>query len=93
MYNIPITYEVVIEKEVSIDLDKVIKAVLNDLKENSNSLNLFDISCRFGDNIEYYLNKLGIIDESVELSDYTLDDIYDKFMERVSETHPEFSED
>lgn len=33
-----------------------------------------------------------MIDESVELSNYALDEIYDKFMERMAETHPEFSE-
>lgn len=92
MHNISVTYEVVIEKEVSIDLDRVIEAVLNDLREDSDDFDLFTIDCQFGDNIEYYLNKLGIIDESVELSDYALDEIYDKFMERMAETHPEFSE-
>lgn len=91
MHNISVTYEVVVEKELFIDLDKVIEAVLNDLKEDSDDFGLFDISCQFGDNVEHYLNKLGIIDESIELGNYTLDEIYDKFMERVEETHPEFS--
>ena len=92
MHNISVTYEVVIEKEVSIDLDRVIEAVLNDLREDSDDFDLFAIDCQFGDNIEYYLNKLGMIDESVELSNYALDEIYDKFMERMAETRPEFSE-
>lgn len=92
MHNISITYEVVVEKEVSIDLDRIIEAVLNDLREDSDDFDLFAIDCQFVDNIEYYLNKLGMIDEYVELSDYVRDEIYNKFMERMSETHPEFSE-
>lgn len=92
MRNISVTYEVVLEKELSIDLDRVIELVLNDIRKDSNDFDLFSIGCQFGDNIEYYLNKLGIIDESVELPDYTLDEIYDKFMERVLEMHPEFAE-
>lgn len=65
MHNISVTYEVVIEKEVSID--RVIEAILNDLREDSDDFDLFAIDCQFGDNIEYYLNKLGMIDESVKL--------------------------
>lgn len=45
MHNISVTYEVVIEKEVSIDLDRVIEAVLNDLREDSDDFDLFAIDC------------------------------------------------
>ena len=91
MYNIPIKYEIVIEKEVLIDLDKIIEMVIKDINELGDEYDksISFIDDYFNDNIEYYLDILKIIDSSVELSEDTLDIIHDKIMSRLSNIHPE----
>lgn len=86
-----ITYTVTIEEEISFDLDKVIEAILTTLREDSNEINLINIDNEWCANIEYYLYKLGIIDDSVELSDDTLDEVYEGVMKRLSEIYPKIS--
>ena len=91
MYNIPIKYEIVIEKEVLIDLDKIIEMVIKDINELGDEYDksISFIDDYFNDNIEYYLDILKMIDPSVELSEDTLDIIHDKIMSRLSNIHPE----
>ena len=91
MYNIPIKYEIVIEKEVLIDLDKIIEMVIKDINELGDEYDksISFIDDYFNDNIEYYLDILKMIDPSVELSEDTLNIIHDKTMSRLSNIHPE----
>ena len=91
MYNIPIKYEIVIEKEVLIDLDKIIEMVIKDINELGDEYDksISFIDDYFNDNIEYYLDILKMIDSSVELSEDTLNIIHDKTMSRLSNIHPE----
>lgn len=52
-------------------------------------MSLFDLQCVFGDNMNYYLEKLGLIKDSEELSDYAEDEIFEEFTSRIIERYPE----
>lgn len=84
MHRISVTYEIIVEKDLSMDLDEVIDAVIKDL-DNDSEFDLFTLQCVFGDNIGYYLEKLNIINDSSVLSEYVQDEIFEKFTSRVLE--------
>lgn len=89
MNNVLITYQV--EKTLSMDLDVVIDAVIKDL-EHPTEFDLYEIQCLFGDNMEDYLRKLNIIDESDDLPYYVQDDVLSAFTDRLLELYPELNE-
>lgn len=88
MHRISVTYEITVEKDLSMDMDEVIDAVVKDL-DNDSEFSLFTLQCAFGDNIGYYLEKLNIINDSSVLSEYVQDEIIEEFTNRVSERYPE----
>ena len=88
MKEITIYYTVTECRELSFDIDELIKYVVDDLRKEDKKISLYSICPIFGDNIEYYLEKSGIIDESVELSEEDLDSIYDEFYERADKLYP-----
>ena len=67
MHNITVTYETVVTKKLS--LDQVIDLVVEDTKKDADGeeMSLFDLQCVFGDNMNYYLEKLGLIKGAVRL--------------------------
>lgn len=66
MHNITVTYETVVTKKLSLDIDQVIDLVVEDTKKDADGeeMSLFDLQCVFGDNMNYYLEKLGLIKDS-----------------------------
>lgn len=91
MHRISVTYEVTVEKDLSMDLDEIIDAVIKDL-DNDSEFNLYTLQCMFGDNMGYYLENLNIINDLSVLSDYVQDEIFEKFTSRVLERYPELNE-
>ena len=89
MNNVLITYQV--EKTLSMDLDVVIDAVIKDL-EHPTKFDLYEIQCLFSDNMEDYLRKLNIIDESDDLPYYVQDDVLAAFTDRLLELYPKLNE-
>lgn len=91
MHNITITYETVVTKKLSLDIDQIIDLTVEDTKKSADGkeISLFDLQCVFGDNMNYYLEKLGLIKKPEELSDYAEDEIFDKFTSRILERYPE----
>lgn len=88
MHRISVTYEITVEKDLSIDMDEVIDAVVKDL-DNDSEFSLFTLQCAFEDNIGYYLEKLNVINDSSVLSEYVQDEILEKFTNRMLERYPE----
>lgn len=91
MHNITVTYETVVTKKLSLDIDQVIDLVVENTKKDADGeeMSLFDLQCVFGDNMNYYLEKLGLIKDSEELSDYAEDEIFEEFTSRIIERYPE----
>lgn len=73
------------------DLDVVIDTVIKDL-EHPTEFDLYEIQCQFDDNMEDYLRKLNIIDESDDLPYYVQDDVLAAFTDRLLELYPELNE-
>ena len=94
MHNITVTYETVVTKKLSLDIDQIIDTVIKDTKNDADGekISLFDLQCVFGDNMSYYLEELGFIKDPEELSEYTEDEIFKKFTSRVLERYPELDE-
>lgn len=94
MHNITVTYETVVTKKLSLDIDQIIDTVIKDTKNDADGekISLFDLQCVFGDNMSYYLEELGLIKDPEELSEYTEDEIFKKFTSRVLERYPELDE-
>lgn len=87
MHNITVTYETVVTKKLSLDIDLVVEDTKKDA--DGEEMSLFDLQCVFGDNMNYYLEKLGLIKDSEELSDYAEDEIFEEFTSRIIERYPE----
>ena len=87
MQNFTVTYETVPTKELSLGIDQVTDLVAEDTKKDADGqeMSLFDRQCVFGDNMNYYLEKLGMIKDSEELSDYAEDEIFEEFTSRIIE--------
>lgn len=60
--------------------------MVEDTKKDADGeeMSLFDLQCVFG-----YLEKLGLIKDSEELSDYAEDEIFEEFTSRIIERYPE----
>lgn len=54
MHNITVTYETVVTKKLSLDIDQVIDLVVEDTKKDADGeeMSLFDLQCVFGDNMK-----------------------------------------
>lgn len=90
MNNITVPYEIIIEKELDIDLDEIIDAVIEDIQSDGDEVNSSTLEYTFADNIGYYLEKLGLIYDSDVLTNNALDYIYDEYMEAITKKFPEF---
>lgn len=90
MYRILITYKIIVERDLFMDLDEVIDAVIKDLDDSE--FDLFTLQCAFRDNMGYYLEKLNIINDSGVLPEYVQDEVFEKFTSRVLERYPELDE-
>lgn len=78
MHRISVTYEIIVERDLSMDLDEVIDAVIKDL-DNDSEFDLFTLQCVFGDNMGYYLEKFKHkLMTQVFLSEYVQDEIFEK---------------
>ena len=57
MHRISVTYEIIVERDLSLDLDEVIDAVIKDL-DNDSEFDLFTLQCVFGDNMGILLREI-----------------------------------
>lgn len=94
MHNITVTYETVVTKKLSLDIDQIIDTVVKDTKNDADGekISLFDLQCVFGDNMSCYLEELGLIKDPEELSEYAEDEIFEEFTNRILERYPELDE-
>lgn len=90
MNNITVPYEIIIKKELDIDLDEIIDAVIEDIQSDGDEVNSSTLEYTFADNIGHYLEKLGLIYDSDVLTNNALDYIYDEYMEAITKKFPEF---
>lgn len=74
--------------DVTIDIDKVVKYISQE-EDPADINNIEDVVL---DNIYYYLEQSGVIDDSYELSDDSIEEIGSKVLERLELLHPEFFE-
>lgn len=78
-YTKPVSYE------YNLDIDKFIKFIISDYKDDDLGKSLEDFFLvYFGDNVEWYLEQFGFEDVDY-LEEDLLDDIYDAVINRAEE--------
>ncbi len=86
MYGITVSYTV--PKELHVDIDELINSIVEEYFSEKPK-DFFSIQCIFGDNIDYFLEKYGIIEDASVLSESALNEIYDEFTNRLTELYPD----
>lgn len=71
-------YQVVETRSLNIDLEKLADLIIEDDGDNNTEVTL--LIEHFGDNIDFYLFKLGLPEE-VEIDEYDYDYLYDSVYE------------
>lgn len=78
-------------EEVNINVDDLVEDVVNNYKKDA--IDNYCILEYFNDNIEYFINRIGLIDFDWDLTETLQTELSDMFLYRLKELYPELASD